>query len=242
MNMDRNSLLTIVACIVFFVAYQSYLSSKYPNMGKPSPVASDKDAAAPSPNLESNQASKQPKTSSQASLTETVTQEAETIQQLESSDLVIETGNAIYEFDQDFSALSRVLLKNYQSELGSSGGPLVNVLDSPMKVQAITDLSSVEGVRGFSARRDGKTIAFSRQDGIWLVEQKFTIPEQGYAIEVDVTYKNTSNRREQLDAGLLVQENLVFSDDSSFGPADLSLAHTDRTASTGVPERAASMP
>lgn len=220
MNMDRNSLLAIAACVVFFIAYQSYLTAKYPDMGKKQP-----EGASQENQVESINANKDSNTGTignpvQPKPVQKDQKAAETIELLPDEQLRFENRNVIYEFNQEFSAINRVILKEYQ-EKSDGGTPLqlVNVLDSPMKIQAVTQVERATGDAGYFAERKGSSLLLSKQNDNWRIEQEFTLPEDGYGLEVRFNFTNISSGSLDLNAGLLIQENLLLSESAGFGPA-----------------------
>ena len=210
MSMDRNSLLAIVSCVVLFMAYQTYMAEKYPHLQNPT----KKTESTPQP----SHAEKVEKTGNSVTATEVPEAAPVGYNQLSNAELKFETENAVYIFNQEFSALEKVLLKNYQLSQDADEG-FVNLLDGPLKIQAITDLRKVAGTSGFQARREGNSITFEKQTPDWRVSQKFEIPKTGYSIQISTSYENVSSGSLELDAGLLLQENVKLDDSGGFGPA-----------------------
>ena len=227
MNPDRNSIIGIAACVLLFFGYQTYLSEKYPHLRSPGAedTVVDKTSQPIDQGLKVVEGEKQAGTeAAPASVSPSSSMEsASNVVRLSESELFFETNSAIYQFDQEFSALSKVLLKGYKSTQGETS-ELVSLLDSPLKIQGVSRVDKAagrtfEGGRGYSAVRSGNSITFSRKEQGWLIEQKFSIPEEGFSMGVDVTYKNVSGGSLELDAGLLLQENIRVVEAAGFGPA-----------------------
>ncbi len=201
MNMDRKALLAVVACIIFYIGYTKYLSQKYPGMGTKTEATSS--AEKPSENKEVAP----PPTTAVAPSVEGAEPAAP---QLSPEELRFETASAVYEFDQDISALKSVRLKGYRAQKDSPENDWVQLLDSPMIIQGTRDVAQIHGQRGFQAEREGNMLSFTKRQGDWLMRQTFTIPKEGYEIGVKVEFQNLAPTPQELTGGLWVEENLVL--------------------------------
>ena len=221
MNMDRSSLLAIVACIIFFVAYQTWLTNKYPDMNKPPEKVVEKSDPArktvPAPaGTEPPATGEAPRTSNQPPAGQP---EVETFARLTPQQLTFDNPDMVVEFNQEYSAISNVRLKRYLRDRESEAGDFVRVLDSPMIIQGVRNLGNLKGARGFHGSREGRRLTFYRDDGDWRIAQQFTVNEKGYGINLKLTFENRSGRAADLTGGLLAQENLLMDQASGFGPA-----------------------
>ena len=142
----------------------------------------------------------------------------ETVQSLSADDLRIETAERIFVFDQYSSALQSVKLKNYKESMTSES--VVELLDGPMTIQGSMDPVGRKALKGFQAKREGQSVTFWKQQDQFLVEQKITVPAEGYGLGVELSFTNTSSNRADLNATLLVKQDVSITEESSsFGPA-----------------------
>lgn len=224
MNMDKNSLLAIVFCVVFFIAYQSYMSHKYPNLGKSTPKAGE---VAPPDNQTLNSDTSQTPASTSTNQTTTTAstssdhpEESATtaIPRLADEDLKFDTPDATYTFDQDFSALTSIKMKHYKQSTAADS-PSMELLASPLKIQATTNIQDLKGSNRHYAERQGNKITFSRSEGPWQISQSFAIPDKGYEFPITLSFTNKSQHGLDLTAAILLQENVLMDKAGGFGPA-----------------------
>ncbi|SMF66701.1 membrane protein insertase YidC [Pseudobacteriovorax antillogorgiicola] len=230
MNMDRRTIIVIIATMFSFVAYNYYMQQKYPDYFSGRMAENIKEDMSPEERAEldalneqlreAKSAEKAGETSPQegvATSSEPAAIGEPQVERLSPEDLRIETENRVFIFDQDSTLLS-VKLKNYRQEQKSDA--LVELLDNPMMVQGSLDPVGRRPQKGYSAVRDGQTISFSKQQDKFLVEQKFVVPESGYGLDLAVTFTNTSDSRADLTSSLLVLQNVYLPQESGgFGPA-----------------------
>lgn len=194
---DSRSLIAIFLCIVFYLAYQKYISWKYPDLNKSSSTSSDPVV---------NTASPEAKNSVTASDTPTASKDPIFI--LPDDQLIIENETTRWFFSQKLGGLHEVTLKNYRSQNGQDSPP-VNLLDSPMTIQAhTTNTDSSVPLGPFHASREGQTIKMWQQQGAFKVTQEFAVPESGYIAHLKVTYENTSETSVNLYGSIRVEEYL----------------------------------
>lgn len=224
MNMDKRSLLAILLCVVFYVAYTQYLNTKYPDYGK-NKIKSQTEQVVDSSSDNSESKNKESKNievldgeSGSASTASSTEEEAkEVVEKLSDKELKFETANAVYHFDQNLSALRSVKLKHYREERDSPEGEWMELLDAPLIIQGAFDITNVKGMAGFDAKRVGDTIEFSKKSQGWKVTQKFTVPKDGYYLDIDLAIQNISNAPKELTGGLLFKGALHFSKDDEGG-------------------------
>ena len=230
MNEDHNkfdgrSLLAILLCFVFYFAYNQYLAWKYPDMGKPrvettDVVQSDQPTkAVPDAKLPNNSEATPTKALGSPNLggesNETVG--AAQIEQLDPSQLTFETNTTIYRFSQELGALESVILKGYQAgevtDKPRTNTP-IDLLDSPMLVQGITDIGRITGSQKvYEAKRSGRVLTLTQTTPLWRIDHQYTVPEQGYGLDLKVSFQNRSSESHELTAGLLVKEYVRFEKD-----------------------------
>lgn len=202
MNSESRSLLAIASCIVLYLGYQQYLNWKYPELNKPktttavmapqtAPISGASSTAAQTPGAPNVGGTES------TSITQTP------VTTLGPSDLTLETDTVTWRFSQDNGSISSVVLKNYKATKDADSGP-VELFDGPMALQGTLDIKGLSPVSGaFAAERQGRTLKFWRDVGQIRVSQEFTIPEQGYAADLKVSFTNLGQAPVDLTGGLL---------------------------------------
>jgi YidC/Oxa1 family membrane protein insertase len=207
MNWDKKSIVAVFICTLLFMGYMTYLQSKYPdfyagNRGEvveepvpaPTPTTPAPNAAAPA-----TPAASTPEVAAALAPAQVAT--------LTPQELTFETKTRVIRFDQNLGAVSSIQLKDYAQDQKS--GYQVEMLDSPLVVQGTTNTQDKLGNKGFAAKREGNTITFSRAESNWAIEQIFTIPDDGYGMQVKVDFKNIAAVPQELSGGALIQENVA---------------------------------
>ncbi len=206
MNMERSSFIAVGLCLVFYLGYQQYLSSKYPDYysgKKPAPVTAENTSPA-----ESGASSATAADSATGSKDVIADALAPALAKLAESDLVIETDTSIYKLSQSDGGIGSVQLKNFFDKQGDNKAP-VELLDSPLALQGSVRTDQPQGVRDvFHAERSGRTVRFWRNEGPWTVEHRYTFPETGYGFDVSLVFQNNSPAPADLNAGLLQVERI----------------------------------
>lgn len=204
MNMDRKALVAVVVCIIFYIGYTKYLSHKYPNMGASKEVPSE--VVQPT----SDNKELPPSTATAPAGDVKAPTDEQQVAQLPADQLRFETADAVYEFDQEISALKSVRLKKYRAQKDSPAEDWVELFSSPMVIQGTRDIAQIHGQRGYQAEREGNMLAFSKRQGDWLMRQTFTIPKEGYEVGIKVEFQNLAPTAQELTGGLWVEENIVL--------------------------------
>ncbi|MDQ3233618.1 MAG: membrane protein insertase YidC [Pseudobdellovibrionaceae bacterium] len=209
MNWDKKSIVAVFICTLLFMGYMTYLQSKYPdfyagNRGEtveeptpaPTPTTPNPAPAAAASTPPADAAAPGAATLAPAQVTSLTAQE-----------LTFDTKTRIIRFDQSLGGIASIQLKDYAQDQKS--GYQVEVLDSPILVQGTTNIQDKLGQKGFAGQREGHTIRFSRTENNWAIEQIFTVPEDGYGLQVKVNFKNNAAVPQELTGGALVQENIA---------------------------------
>ena len=205
-QLDKRSLTAIAMCVVFYLAYTSYLNHKYPNQGrKPAqPVASEagtKPTASPGPGSAGSPAA-------------TAGTGAPTARSLSPTELRLESDVLALQFTQETGAITSVVLKPYQSTSRDDPKP-IDLVDSPLYVLGTTDPAA--GARSnlptpgslLAAERQGDTLKLWREQGAFRVSQIWRLPASGYGAELKVTFTNISKSAVDLTAGVIVSGSAV---------------------------------
>ena len=213
MNSDGKPLIAIVLCLLFYLGYSKYLEMKYPNYGK----ANEKEA----------QIDRQTRDVAVDELGQNHIQslsplsddeDGQEIKMLSPGELTFETSTSIYHFDQNLSAIRSILLKNYPSSIHQPRESL-ELLESPLKIQGTSSMQLNQMNHNYHGERIDDTLILRRKSGPWLITQQFRFLDH-YAVNLSVTFRNQTNRAQELMGGLYLQQNLIFPKETGgFGPA-----------------------
>jgi len=210
-KIDHRSIVAVVLCVAFYLIYTQYLNSKYP---RPAPGSgSGIQSSATSTTTAASSTTAAPDTTSTATPvtsagTPPATPAPATVVALSASDLTIETDKVVYQFSQELGGFSGIQLKDFkQSDRADSG--LVNLLDSPMALQGTMESRIPDAVSGvFHATRQGQSLTFWREVNGFKISQMYTVPAQGYGLDLKVSFTNTGAQAVELTSGLLLTETL----------------------------------
>ncbi len=210
---NPKAIIAIAICVLFYVGWNQYLSEKYPDWNKPvvqeqenAPSGSSENGATPS-GAQANKAGSQP-TSPAGTAGSDAPAEAPAITQLSDEQLRFTTDTSTYEFNQFTGGLKSITLSKYQD---TKNGSPINLTTNPFVIQGTLSTDQISPSTGtFKAERGEGSIKFSRQSGVWEVAQAFTVPKSGYTMDVAISYKNTSNQTQLLNAALLLRETMPF--------------------------------
>jgi len=212
MNWDKKSIVAVFICTLLFMGYMTYLQSKYPDFYAGNLAEDEVQESSPAPTATTTQPAPNAAATTPAPAAAETTPGAPAIAPaqvaaLTAQELTFDTKTRLIRFDQSLGAVASIQLKDYEQEQKS--GRLVEILDSPMLVQGTINTQDKLGQRGFAARREGNIIAFSRTENNWEIEQVFTVPDDGYGMQVKVNFKNTAATPQELTGGALIQENVT---------------------------------
>lgn len=209
---DRNTLVFVGISVVFYLVYTQYMNNKYPDRFAPqTQTQTITQPASPAPSSATGPASLQ-QPGSTAPLV--ATEQTPTYPALDDSELTLRNPDVTYVLSQETAGLKTVMLNQFENDARSGKMLLV---DHGMTVQPLTGTMPRAPLAHFKASRDsaGKAITFEHVDGPWTVTQTYTIPESGFGMQLDLTWKNTSSQPTELVAGLLVAQTVPYAEKSS---------------------------
>lgn len=222
MNFDKKTLIFIGIFFLGITGYNYYLQQKYPayfqnqmaeELADQKVVDSAEATDGTSQTVEADQnqsVSKEPVSEEDKSVSE--------IAELSEDELSFETATRSFRFDQNTSAITSIVLKEYYATKEKS--ELVELLQSPFVLQGTTTPSKPKVMKGYSGRREENRISFTKDVGSFLVTQTFEVPQEGYGLGVTVDFKNQSDKAVELNAGLFgLYDVLVPTEEGGFGPA-----------------------
>ena len=195
---SKGTFIAIALCVGLYLAWNQYLTRKYPSFGTRKDVATETAAPklATSPNV--------PTAPQQAAPPETATAVV-TAPLMAPSDLVFDTKDVKFTFSQNLASLSSAELKNYQST-NNADSKQVELFDRPAAVEAFAGNAPARtGSLAFTGSRSGNNITFTRVDGPWKITHNWTIPAEGYAGKLNITFTNTAAEPKALVATVLTE-------------------------------------
>lgn len=222
MNFDRKTVVLLALIIFGFTAYNYYLQSKYPDFyagrGRGEVVQPQSEGSNVAAKVSGNESATASETVESGKSAVSLDENA-SINRLSPEELTFDTPTRTVVFNQDRVAITSVKLKGYQAERNSEEP--VELLDGPLTIQAITNVAQRVGEKGFAAERQGQSMIYRKKRGDFEITQKLTVPDSGYMMPVEVSFKNTSKASQELTAGLLMQEAISLDDSggSFFNPA-----------------------
>ncbi len=204
MNMDKGSLLAILACILFYIIYSQYLSNKYPPQRpttaeqQNAPVAQPQDEAERRPRRATVGKSEQPRDYQNLSVKQQTFSNAE----------------IVWRFDPRVGGFTTIELQQYRQGVDPDAAQ-VNLVSDPLFIQGVVTTQARRGHGYLHARRDGRTlIAWYEQDG-WRVTHEFGFPERGYGLDMVLRFRNITKQGRELHAGLLFSQRVEYGEQAS---------------------------
>jgi len=200
-ELDRRTIVALVACFILALGYDQYLKRRYPDYYNPKDQPAATDTTKPLDNV-TTPVAQSPSTAAATSVASpemAAKTPSSNIQKLSENDAIVETSDAIFRFDPESAGIASVLLKGYKAHAGKDTS-LTNVLDSALRVSAgIAAETTVSGM-AWSGSRQGRDISFSRTADQWEIAQTYAVPESGYAPKLTVSIKNLAATPRDLTA------------------------------------------
>lgn len=203
--MERNSLVFIIVCLVFYLGYSQYLNSKYPNRLNP--------RNEPASEVATSDERSQPQISAPSELTEEKLAQPSAdatptanIPLLSESELTIENSDVIYKFDQYGGGLKTVILKNFTAEDHTSQMQLIN---TPMILTPLMS-KNVNPRKLLVAQRNGNTISFEQTYNNWIINHSYTVAETGFGLITEFSWENKSDTHQSLETSVFMEKTVDY--------------------------------
>ena len=216
--MDRISFGTLLTLVLFYFGFKYYLDQKYPDRHKRPELAQVEPAHTGTPQSSGGSTYQQGDKQAPQGGSESAEKDLELqpVVTLSADDLTIENDDIKYVFNQDFAGLESVSLKKFQND--EQTAPL-EIVRSPFILRGTTAIAPIKERGRFTAKRSDRTISFSHYDGSWELTTQYTIDQQGYGAQVELTWKNVGQHPASLNSNIVMQENILFPEKSgSFLP------------------------
>ena len=203
MNANKGSLLAILLCILFYVLYSQYLSQKYP----PTERRTTTDASSPV---------KPPQTADAGKENSAVLREEEqnNYRELPPAQQLFENDEVSYRYDQKVGGFSSIELHGYR-ESAAPDSPTVNLVTNPLLIQGTVEPTNFNSRGYLQARREGRTLIVWHKQDDWLITHEFGFPDQGYGLDINIKFKNITDRNRELTAAVLFAEKVIYGDEPS---------------------------
>ncbi len=210
MNIDRSSLLAILICILFYIIYSQYLSTKYPPQPRHTPT-SEQQNIPPTAGVTTQQGEAE----RQQRLTEGgKTEQPRDYQTLSVEQQTFSNDEVVWRFDPRVGGFTIIELQQYRQGVEPDAAR-VDLVSEPLFIQGVVATQARRGRGYLQARREGRTlITWYEQDG-WLVTHEFGFPERGYGLDMMLRFKNVTKQGRELTAALLFSQRVEYGEQTS---------------------------
>ena len=210
MNIDRSSLLAILICILFYIIYSQYLSTKYPPQPRHTPT-SEQQNIPPTAGVTTQQGEAE----RQQHLTEGgKTEQPRDYQTLSVEQQTFSNDEVVWRFDPRVGGFTTIELQQYRQGVEPDAAR-VDLVSEPLFIQGVVATQARRGRGYLQARREGRTlITWYEQDG-WLVTHEFGFPERGYGLDMLLRFKNITKQGRELTAALLFSQRVEYGEQTS---------------------------
>ena len=210
MKIDRSSLLAILLCILFYIIYSQYLSTKYPPQPRRTPTDEQQNmpptAGVTPPQGEAER---------QQRLYEAgQTEQPRDYQTLSVKQQTFSNDEVVWRFDPRVGGFTTIELQQYRQGVEPDAAR-VDLVSAPLFIQGVVATQARRGRGYLQARREGRTlITWYEQDG-WRVTHEFGFPERGYGLDMMLRFKNITKQGQALNAALLFSQRVEYGEQTS---------------------------
>lgn len=200
--MDKDTIIGMILFFALFVGYSAYTSWKYPR----EPVSAESSepvAEATSPAAEATPSAPsavapttEPATAPAAAEVTTAPASAS----IADADLSIETDTTAYRFSMESGSLAAIAMKDFRDQIRVADSRVNLIGAAPFWVSGSIGVNKPAYTGSFQGERQGRTLRFWRQEGPWVITQEYVIPEKGYGLKLNVTFRNASDAPVELTA------------------------------------------
>jgi len=213
-NIDRSSLLAILICILFYIIYSQYLSTKYPPQPRRATTAEQHNTS-PTTGVTQQQgeAARQQRIAAAGK-----SEPPRGYQSLSVKQQTFSNDDIVWRFDPRVGGFTTIELQQYRQGVAPDAAQ-VDLVSESLFIQGVVTTQARRGRGYLHARREGRTlIAWYEQDG-WRITHEFGFPERGYGLDMMLRFKNITRQERELHAALLFSQRVEYGEqDSSFIP------------------------
>jgi YidC/Oxa1 family membrane protein insertase len=204
LNSTKGTFIAIALCVALYLGWNQYLTTKYPSFGQAKKTVPTETTASKPEQSAVSTSTPTAETTPQLATPATPAVTAPTA--MASSDLSFDTKNVTFTFSQELGSLTSAKLKDYRLTNEKSDQTFVELFARPGAIQGYAGQAPERtGVLPFSGKKTSDGIKFSRTEGTWNIDQQWTLPTEGYAGKLTVTYTNTATEAKPLVATLLTE-------------------------------------
>jgi YidC/Oxa1 family membrane protein insertase len=210
---NRGTFIAIAMCIALYLAWNQYLTNKYPGFTqRRDSVEQTSGTPGSSPSSTSTNATTTPAAgpattavTPESGIGNSVMAKPAVVQAMAPNDLVFDTKDIQFTFSQDIASLSSAKLKNYR-DLNTSDSRVVELFARPAAIEAFAGAAPQRTLGlPFTGARTADGIKFTRVEDGWRIDQEWVLPKEGYAGKLLVTFTNTSQQPKPLMGSILTE-------------------------------------
>jgi YidC/Oxa1 family membrane protein insertase len=220
-DQSKGPLIAIFLCVIFYLGWNQYLSKKYPTLNTPptqeeanTPGQATPSSAGQYPGQNASETTNQSTTpnANQIASSDSATLPPLQVTKLTPEQLVVDTADFRFEFDQDLGSPKSLRLKNYKESMKPDSAA-VEVLHAPLVLNFGREgFESSSAKSTWNGQREGNTVSFSRKDGDLEFFHSWILPAKEFAGEYKFGVKNngaeTIQFKGQLNADIGNKRNL----------------------------------
>ena len=202
---DSAGILVVVLFTVLYFSYKAYLDQKYPERHELAQKYAQQ-------NLAQDEHSNQ---KIQSDITETsldTPRPSKDYNLMADHELLVDSQEAVYKFNQDFGGLESVHLNNY---LGDHDPNPINLVDHEFIIKGSTSYSNLQKSPIYDGKRLNDKVIFSHYEGEWLINQSYSLGDSGYVSHIEITWKNIGSNPQSLESYVQVSDKIKPVEDSS---------------------------
>ena len=238
--MDRKTIGAIALCVMFYLAYSSYLNKKYGTQSGSGSALPTTEGTASVPGTTQEQTpagTVAGSTGTAAPAALAAVAPSANVPQLRADELTLKVGNGSYVFSQTDSSLASVTLNDYKATAAKDSGP-INLVSGKLVIQGTSDLANLVPATAFTGERQGDMLRFSRQQGPWSIRQEFSPSKDAKGLDLNIVFLNTTQQPVELTAGVIFQETFAAETQSgSFLPSAPPDIHSSLVSFAGSLKR-----
>jgi YidC/Oxa1 family membrane protein insertase len=199
---NRGTFIAIALCIALYLAWNQYLTNKYPGFGRQKETATSTSSSTSqtSPQVPTSPAASE---SPKSEVTSTVA--LNQVQKLSAAELTYENPDVTLTFSQDLGSPASIKLKRYKDS-NRQDSKAVELLARPAAIQAFPGTVPQRSLAlPFTGEKIPAGYNFSRTENDWQINQTWTLPAQGYAGKLELSFINKSKEARPLFASVMAE-------------------------------------
>lgn len=206
LSANKGTFIAIALCVGLYLAWNQYLTKKYPTFGQSKSVPTETTSPATEAPASTTAAESTKPTAETPAAVAAVVPAAPVAPAMSASDLTFDTKDVTFTFAQDLGSISSAKLKNYRESNVKTDEKVVELFSRPGTIEAFAGPAPQRtGSLPFSGEKTADGIKFSRTDGTWKIDQQWVLPKEGYTGKLTLTFTNTAPEAKPLVATVLAE-------------------------------------